>query len=147
MRFGDWNYVNGLRDVMDKITRASELVEQMPCEMHHSEIQAKASEVLELLEAVQQLVRERMLWPLNIAEKTGMYCEQCGLVVYAESYRQRTECPRCGGENWYFITEKFQPGVEFGTVQHECVGCGAVCFGDVEQCPVCGGKLKEVKVE
>ena len=144
MKFGDLSYINGLRDVMEKITLALRLVEQIPCEMHHKKIQAKASEVLELLEEVRKLVSERTLWPMYIEEKVGMYCVHCGLVVYAEEGRQRSRCSRCGGYSWYFITGNWQPRVQFGTVQeHRCMSCDAVVYGDVKECPVCGGKLKQ----
>jgi len=87
------------------------------------------------------------VWPESIEGKPGMYCEQCGLVVYAKRYSRvlKLRCPKCRSNRWYYICEGWQPKARYGSIPYKvCVNCGTVIFGGIELCPECGGKLREV---
>jgi len=85
------------------------------------------------------LLKERIRWPKMSGYKPGMYCEDCGLIVYSEATVGR--CPRCGSYGWYFIMDNWQPKAQFGSVtKRVCARCKAIVFVNekLERCPVCG---------
>ena len=85
------------------------------------------------------------LWPEKMEGKRGMYCAECGLVVYSRTFEKRIswECPRCGEHEWYHIFDNWQPKIRYGSVPYKiCSECGTVVYGDLENCPVCkNGRL------
>jgi len=95
--------------------------------------------VLAKLDQVQQLLGERILWPSFEDEKQGMYCSDCGLVVYSEQLVGK--CPRCGSFGWYMILPNWQPKVQYGRQPRKVCKCGTIVYGDEEVCPICRGKL------
>jgi len=87
---------------------------------------------------------KQTLWPECVEGKRGMYCAKCGIVVYTRRYHEavRLNCPRCNSNEWYYIFDTWQPRARYGSVPYRvCVECATVVYGELERCPVCGGRL------
>ena len=126
---GTPEYVKGLAEVEKLVGEVADILTTM----------SVPAGTLGKLERAQRLVKERMLWPSVEDEKRGMYCSDCGLVVYSE--QQVAKCPRCGGWGWYIILPDWQPKVQYGTPERKVCKCGTIVYGDVEVCPICHNKL------
>jgi len=123
---GTPEYVKGLAEVERLIEQAQAAIGERTIEFGK-------------LERARILVKERILWPSVEDEKRGMYCSDCGLVVYSE--QQVGKCPRCGSWGWYIILPDWQPKVQYGTPERKVCKCGTIVYGDVEVCPICHNKL------
>jgi len=120
------------RDYMKGLAQATKRIEDAFLSSSDTFVKESLKEALELLKA-------RVLWPEKEAGRDGMYCEKCGLVMYARGVKK---CPVCGSKQWYFITDHWQPPVLYGSVERKvCESCGAIVYGDIELCPKCEGKL------
>ena len=123
---GTPEYVKGLAEVERLIEQAQAAISERTIEFGK-------------LERARILVKERILWPSVENEKRGMYCSDCGLVVYSE--QQVGKCPRCGSWGWYFVMPNWQPKVQYGMPERKVCKCGTIVYGDVEVCPICRNKL------